>query len=86
MHLCTQSLSINICWLERNQGYDKELYTMKGSSCYSNESLTPSELIAEHEARQLIVVQDSQILGWHIFVCLCVMLRNARSTSFSTQA
>ena len=80
MHLCILILSINICCLEREQGYDKEL-------CYSDESLALSELIAEREARQLIVVQDSQIsASVYLFVCLCVTLRNARSTKFSMWA
>jgi len=72
MHLCILILSINIYWLEREQGYDNKL-------CYSDESLALSELIDEREARQLIMVQDSQISA---SVCLCVTLRNARFTSF----
>ena len=81
MHLCTQSLSISICWLERNQGYGKELWKIQGSSCYSNELLALSELIAEHEVRQLVVVQLVVVQGSHIsasaylFVHLCIMLR-----------
>jgi len=46
--------------LEREKGYDKELWKLKGGSCYSNELLALSELIAKREARQLIVVQDSR--------------------------
>ena len=44
MHLCTLSLSINICWLEREQGYGKEVWKLQGSSCYSNELLALSKL------------------------------------------
>jgi len=50
-----------------------------------------SQLIAEWEARQLIVVQGSRIsasiyLHMCLYICVCVTLRNARSTSFSAQA
>jgi len=45
MHLCTQSLSINIHLLEREKGYDKELWKLQSGSCYSNELLALSELI-----------------------------------------
>jgi len=61
MHLCTLSLSINICWLEREQGYDKEVWKLQGGSCYSNELLALSELIAEREVRQLIVRGAGQL-------------------------
>ena len=46
-------------------------------------------LIAKWEARQLIMVQASRIsASIYLFVCTCtcVVLRNARSTSFSARA
>jgi len=44
-------------------------------------------IIAEREARQLIVVQGSGIsISICLFVCACVALRNATSTSFSVWA
>jgi len=57
VHLCTLSLSIYICWLER----EKEVWKIQGGSCYSNELLALSELFAECEVRQLVMVQGSQI-------------------------
>ena len=52
---------------------------------------TGLEIIAEREARQLIMVQGSRIsasvcLYVCLYICACVMLRNARSTSFSVRA
>ena len=45
------------------------------------------DVIAEQETRQLIVVQGSGIsASAYLFICACVTLRNAISTSFSARA
>ena len=45
------------------------------------------DVIAERETRQLIVVQGNGIsASAYLFICACVTLRNAISTSFSARA
>jgi len=45
------------------------------------------DVVAEQETRQLIVVQGNGIsASAYLFICACVMLRNAISTSFSARA
>ena len=47
-------------------------------SCYSNELLALSELIAEREARQLVVVQGIQISA-SVYLFVCSFVCNAQN-------